>query len=33
MAPVFAGCALILGIVIFFALLFHFKRDKLNKTD
>lgn len=33
MAALLTGCAMVLAVVIFFALLFHFNRDNLNKFD
>ncbi len=33
MAPLLTGCALVLAIVIFFAVLFHLNRKNLNKLD
>ncbi|CAI3970086.1 hypothetical protein MIT1002_04078 [Alteromonas macleodii] len=33
MAPLLTGCAMVLALVILFALLFHFNRDNLNKFD
>mgnify|MGYP000510015831 FL=1 len=33
MAPLLTGCAMVLALVILFALLFHFNRDNINKFD
>lgn len=33
MAPLLTGCTMVLALVIFFAFLFHFYRDNLNKTN
>ena len=33
MAPLLTGCAMVLALVIFFTLLFHFNRDNINKFD
>ncbi len=33
MAPLLTGCTMVLALVIFFALLFHFNRVNLDKFD
>ena len=33
MAPLLTGCAMVLALVILFALLFHFNCDNVNKFD
>ena len=33
MAPLLTGCTMVLALVIFFALLFHFNRGNLDKFD
>jgi hypothetical protein len=33
MAPLLTGCAMVLALVIFFTLLFHFNRKNLDKVD